>query len=85
MPLDAAAAGVGAAPARSATTFKEIFSSLPAAATAAAAEIPGPEDLYCLLYTSGTTGKPKGVMVPHRMVAWNGLTPPCRGSCARTT
>jgi fatty-acyl-CoA synthase len=33
---------------------------------------PRPEDIYCLLYTSGTTGKPKGVMVPHRMVAWNG-------------
>ncbi len=31
-----------------------------------------PEDLYCLLYTSGTTGKPKGVMIPHRMVAFNG-------------
>jgi len=33
---------------------------------------PGPEDICCLLYTSGTTGRPKGVMVPHRMVAWNG-------------
>jgi fatty-acyl-CoA synthase len=55
------------------TTFKEISSSLPAAPTGAAAEIPGPEDLYCLLYTSGTTGKPKGVMVPHRMVAWNAV------------
>lgn len=31
-----------------------------------------PEDIYCLLYTSGTTGKPKGVMIPHRMVTWNG-------------
>ncbi|MGA9642895.1 MAG: long-chain fatty acid--CoA ligase [Terriglobales bacterium] len=30
------------------------------------------EDIYCLLYTSGTTGKPKGVMIPHRMIAWNG-------------
>jgi fatty-acyl-CoA synthase len=30
-----------------------------------------PESVYTLLYTSGTTGQPKGVMVPHRMLAWN--------------
>jgi fatty-acyl-CoA synthase len=30
-----------------------------------------PEDVYCLLYTSGTTGKPRGVMIPHRMIVWN--------------
>jgi len=30
-----------------------------------------PEDVYMLGYTSGTTGRPKGVMIPHRMVAWN--------------
>jgi fatty-acyl-CoA synthase len=30
-----------------------------------------PEDVYCLLYTSGTTGTPKGVMIPHRQIAWN--------------
>src|SRR5208282_5078572 len=30
-----------------------------------------PEDIFCLLYTSGTTGRPKGVMIPHRQIAWN--------------
>jgi fatty-acyl-CoA synthase len=30
------------------------------------------EQTYCLLYTSGTTGKPKGVMIPKRQLYWNG-------------
>ena len=80
-----AAPGASAAVARAApTTFEEISSSLPspsslpaappgAAAESSSSSGPGPEDLYCLLYTSGTTGKPKGVMVPHRMVAWNAV------------
>jgi fatty-acyl-CoA synthase len=29
-------------------------------------------DLLSINYTSGTTSRPKGVMIPHRMVAWNG-------------
>ncbi len=30
------------------------------------------ETLACLLYTSGTTGKPKGVMISRRQLLWNG-------------
>lgn len=30
------------------------------------------ESIGCLLYTSGTTGKPKGVMIPRRQLYWNG-------------
>jgi len=30
------------------------------------------EQTACLLYTSGTTGKPKGVMIPRRQLFWNG-------------
>jgi fatty-acyl-CoA synthase len=30
------------------------------------------DTIACLLYTSGTTGKPKGVMIPRRQLFWNG-------------
>lgn len=49
--------------------YGEIVAAAPPVASAPARF--DPEDLHCLLYTSGTTGRPKGVMVPQRMVLWN--------------
>jgi len=35
-------------------------------------ELTADSSIACLLYTSGTTGKPKGVMIPYRQLYWNG-------------
>jgi long-chain acyl-CoA synthetase len=37
----------------------------------AAAETPAPEDAACIIYTSGTGGTPKGVVLPHRAILHN--------------
>ena len=47
----------------------------PGLAAASAAEPARPpldgESPYCILYTSGTLGRPKGAVLPHRQILWN--------------
>jgi fatty-acyl-CoA synthase len=52
--------------------YETAVSALPATRPAAPNHLHD-DDPLCILYTSGTTGKPKGAIIPHRQVLWNAI------------
>jgi fatty-acyl-CoA synthase len=71
---DEAIAGLGTAPARICVSADpapgwEPFTSLEAEPIPTRAAVGG-DDIHRLMYTSGTTGRPKGVMLTHANLAW---------------
>ncbi len=58
------------APAKDACSYEQLVTRYPATAPQVAVN---EQDTACLLYTSGTTGMPKGVMHTHRSIIENGL------------
>ncbi len=49
------------------------FADLRTASTVAARVVTAGDDVHRLMYTSGTTGRPKGVMISHANLAWKNL------------
>lgn len=46
---------------------------LPASADGFESEVVEPDDMCCIVYTSGTTGRPKGVMLSHKNILLNAV------------
>jgi acyl-CoA synthetase (AMP-forming)/AMP-acid ligase II len=60
---------ISSTPADRWTTLAELRASLSRVAAVAAAS----DDVHRLMYTSGTTGRPKGVMITHANLAWKNM------------
>jgi feruloyl-CoA synthase len=61
----------GTLPGRAATPFADLLATLPGAQGEAAHAATGPDTIVKLLFTSGSTQQPKGVVNTHRMICSN--------------